>query len=278
MFALMEEINKLMITIGYSKNTISTYLACLSYFKNYFKGTALDQLKKEDILDYLFHLIEQNYSRSTQNQHINAIKFYYEKKLGRKREFYQIERPIKEQKLPTILSKNEVQLLFKKTKNIKHLTILAVIYSCGLRVSEIINLKIEDIDSQRMIINIRKAKGNKDRQVQLTHKILNLLRLYYKNYNPTIYLIGGQMGGKYSSSSIQKIIKSSARLAKIYKNVTPHTLRHSFATHLLENGTDIRYIQTILGHSDIKTTQIYTHVSSAHLKNIQNPSDNLNFF
>tara|TARA_B100001093_G_C26841003_1_gene1020549 strand:- start:213 stop:1049 length:837 start_codon:yes stop_codon:yes gene_type:complete len=278
MFAIMEEINKLMITIGYSKNTISTYVACLGYFKNYFKGTALDQLKKEDILDYLFHLIEQNYSRSTQNQHINAIKFYYEKKLGRKREFYHIERPIKEQKLPTILSKNEVQFLLKKTKNIKHLTILAVIYSCGLRVSEIINLKIEDIDSQRMIINVRKAKGNKDRQVQLTQKILNLLRLYYQSYNPTTYLIGGQMGGKYSSSSIQKIIKSSARLAKIYKNVTPHTLRHSFATHLLENGTDIRYIQTILGHSDIKTTQIYTHVSSAHLKNIQNPSDNLNFF
>jgi integrase/recombinase XerD len=128
-----------------------------------------------------------------------------------------------------------------------------------------------------MVINIRHSKGNKDRQVQLTNQILDLLRKYYKKNLPINYLIEGQNGGKYSTTSIQKIIKKSALKAKIYKKVTPHTLRHSFATHLLENGTDIRYIQSILGHSDIKTTQIYTHVSNAHLKNIQNPSDNLIF-
>jgi site-specific recombinase XerD len=128
-----------------------------------------------------------------------------------------------------------------------------------------------------MVIHIRKAKGNKDRQVQLTHQILYLLRKYYKKYLPVNYLIVGQNGGKYSTTSIQKIIKNSALKAGIHKRVTPHTLRHSFATHLLENGTDIRFIQAILGHSDIKTTQIYNHVSNAYLKNIQNPSDNLNF-
>ena len=273
----LKEIKKILVVRAYSPNTISTYLACLNYFKNYFKGSKIDDLSKEDIIDYLFHLIKNNYSKSTQNQHINAIKFYFEKCLGKKREFYHIDRPIKDKKLPIILSKNEIQLLFNSTYNLKHLAILAVIYSCGLRVSELINIKINDIDNNRMVINIRHAKGNKDRQVQLTNQILNLLRKYYKKYLPVNYLIVGQNGGKYSTTSIQKIIKNSALKAKIYKKVTPHTLRHSFATHLLENGTDIRYIQTILGHSDIKTTQIYTHVSNAHLKNIQNPSDNLIF-
>tara|TARA_Y100000385_G_scaffold732_1_gene790 strand:+ start:300 stop:1133 length:834 start_codon:yes stop_codon:yes gene_type:complete len=273
----LKEIKKILVVRAYSPNTISTYLACLNYFKNYFKGSKIDDLSKEDIIDYLFHLIKNNYSKSTQNQHINAIKFYFEKCLGKKREFYHIDRPIKDKKLPIILSKNEIQLLFNSTYNLKHLAILAVIYSCGLRVSELINIKINDIDNNRMVINIRKSKGNKDRQVQLTNQILNLLRKYYKKYLPVNYLIVGQNGGKYSTTSIQKIIKNSALKAKIYKKVTPHTLRHSFATHLLENGTDIRYIQTILGHSDIKTTQIYTHVSNAHLKNIQNPSDNLIF-
>ena len=183
----------------------------------------------------------------------------------------------KKKKLPNILSKKEIQLLFNSTYNLKHLTILAVIYSCGLRVSELINIKINDIDNNRMVIHIRKGKGNKDRQVQLTNQVLELLRKYYKKFLPVKYLITGQNGGKYSTTSVQKIIKNSALKAGIYKKVTPHTLRHSFATHLLENGTDIRFIQTILGHSDIKTTQIYTHVSNAHLKNIQNPSDNLNF-
>ena len=273
----IKEIKKKLIVGGYSPSTIQTYITCLRYFKNYYYKIEIDQLSKDDIIEYLFHLIKNNYSKSTQNQHINAIKFYFEKCLGKKREYYLIDRPRKEKKLPNVLSKNEIQLLFNSTNNLKHLTILAVIYSCGLRVSELINIKINDIDNNRMVIHIRKAKGNKDRQVQLTNQLLELLRKYYKKYLPYNYLIVGQNRGKYSTTSIQKIIKNSSLKAGIYKKVTPHTLRHSFATHLLENGTDIRYIQTILGHSDIKTTQIYTHVSNAHLKNIQNPSDNLNF-
>ena len=273
----LKEIKKILIVGGYSSSTVNTYITCLKYFKNYFYDIEIDLLSKDDILEYLFHLIKNNYSKSTQNQHINAIKFYFEKCLGKKREYYLIDRPRKDKMLPIVLSKNEIQLLFNCTYNLKHFTILAVIYSCGLRVSELINIKINDIDNNRMVIHIRQAKGNKDRQVQLTSKILNLLRKYYKKYRPVNYLIVGQNGGKYSTTSIQKIIKNSTLKAGIYKKVTPHTLRHSFATHLLENRTDIRFIQTILGHSDIKTTQIYTHVSNAHLKNIQNPSDNLNF-
>lgn len=273
----LKEVKKILIVGGYSNSTIKTYITCLKNFKNYFYKIEIDQLSKDDIIEYLFHLIKNNYSKSTQNQHINAIKFYFEKCLRQKREYYLIERPRKEKKLPNILSKNEIQLLFNSTYNLKHLTILAVIYSCGLRVSELINIKINDIDNNRMVIHIKKAKGNKDRQVQLTNQLLELLRKYYKKYLPINYLIVGQNGGKYSTTSIQKIIKNSSFKAGINKKVTPHTLRHSFATHLLENGTDIRFIQKILGHSDIKTTQIYTHVSNAHLKNIQNPSDNLNF-
>jgi site-specific recombinase XerD len=272
-----KKVKKILIVGGYSDSTIKTYITCLKSFKNYFYKIEIDQLAKDDIIEYLFYLIKNNYSKSSQNQHINAIKFYFEKCLGKKREFYLIERPRKEKKLPNILSKKEIQLLFNSTYNLKHLTILAVIYSCGLRVSELINIKISDIDNNRMVIHIRKAKGNKDRQVQLTNQLLELLRKYYKKYLPVNYLIVGQNGGKYSTTSIQKIIKNSSLKAGIYKKVTPHTLRHSFATHLLENGTDIRFIQKILGHSDIKTTQIYTHVSNAYLKNIQNPSDNLNF-
>ena len=279
-FAIMMElqnIKKILIVGGYSNSTVKTYIACLTYFKKYFYKIEIDQLTKDDIIEYLFYLIKNNYSKSTQNQHINAIKFYFEKCLGKKREYYLIERPRKEKKLPTVISKNEIQLLFGNTHNLKHLTILAVIYSCGLRISELINISLNDIDNNRMIIHIRKGKGNKDRQVQLTNQVLELLRMYYKKYLPVNYLIVGQNGGKYSTTSIQKIIKKSALKARIYKKVTPHTLRHSFATHLLENGTDIRFIQKILGHIDIKTTQIYTHVSNAQLKNIQNPSDSLNF-
>ncbi|MDG1237358.1 MAG: tyrosine-type recombinase/integrase [Flavobacteriales bacterium] len=273
----LQNIKKILIVGGYSNSTVKTYIACLTSLKKYFYKIEIDRLTKDDIIEYLFYLIKNNYSKSTQNQHINAIKFYFEKCLGKKREYYIIERPRKEKKLPTILSKNEIQLLFSNTHNLKHLTILAVIYSCGLRISELINISLNDIDNNRMIIHIRKGKGNKDRQVQLTNQVLELLRKYYKKYLPVNYLIVGQNGGKYSTTSIQKIIKKSALKARIYKKVTPHTLRHSFATHLLENGTDIRFIQKILGHSDIKTTQIYTHVSNTHLKNIQNPSDSLNF-
>jgi len=272
----LQPIKQKLIIKRYSKNTISTYLACLQSFFKHFNHVDTALLDKKDILDYLETMIHKGYSKSSQNQHINAIKFYYEKFLEREREFYYLDRPRKDIKLPTVLSKEEVQKLFHSSYNLKHRTILAIIYSCGLRVSEMINMRIRDIDHKRMIIWIRNSKSNKDRQVQLTPQILQLIEQYIQYYEPKYYLINGMNGGQYSSASIQKMIKATCKRAGIYKNVTPHTLRHSFATHLLENGTDIRFIQHILGHSNIQTTQIYTHVSTTNIKNIENPSDNMN--
>lgn len=271
-------IQQRLIIKRYSPSTVRTYLTCLKNFFTYFKNHNTETLSKEELLNYLEYLVQKGYSKSAQNQHINAIKFYYEKYLEKEKQYYFIDRPIKDKKLPVVMSKEEVQQLLNQVYNLKHKTILILIYSCGLRISELINLKIEDIDSKRMLIQIRNSKGNKDRQVQLTNQILVLIKKYYKSYFPKEFLFNGMHGGKYSSASIQKIIKRMALRAGIRKNITPHTLRHSFATHLLEDGIDIRYIQTILGHSNIQTTQIYTHVSSKHLKNIKNPTDDMNIF
>jgi site-specific recombinase XerD len=150
---------------------------------------------------------------------------------------------------------------------------LILIYSAGLRRSELINLKVSDINSERMVINIIGAKGKKDRVSLLSENILQLLRKYYKEYKPKKYLFEGARGGKYSSTSVVKILKNAAQKAGIRKNITPHMLRHSFATHLLEQGTDLRYIQELLGHNSSKTTEIYTHVSKKAIGNIRNPAD-----
>ena len=272
---LIEQIIQKMRVKRYSANTIKTYASCLQLFFKYFEGADTANLNREDIISYMDDLVQRGYSKSAQNQYINAIKFYYEKHLGRERTFYFIERPFKDQRVPIVLSKSETQRLFHAVENLKHRTILYTIYGCGLRISELINLKMSDIDREYMCLWIRKGKGNKDRQIPVSLKLLELLERYYKVYKPTVYLINGQNGLQYSSGSIQKIIKVASQRASIQKHVTPHTLRHSFATHLLENGTDLRCIQSILGHNDIKTTQIYTHVTSAHLNNIKNPFDDM---
>ena len=262
----------------YSNNTIKTYTSCLQLFFKYFEGADTANLNREDIISYIDELVQRGYSKSAQNQYINAIKFYYEKHLGRERTFYFIERPFKDQRVPIVLSKSETQRLFHAVDNLKHRTILYTIYGCGLRISELINLKMSDVDREFMCLWIRKGKGNKDRQIPISLKLLELLERYYKTYQPIDYLINGQYGLQYSAGSIQKIVKAACQKASIKKHVTPHTLRHSFATHLLENGTDLRCIQSILGHNDIKTTQIYTHVTSAHLNNIKNPFDDMEIF
>ena len=272
----LQQIHQRLIIKRYSPSTVSTYLSCLTHFFNFHKTKNPETLSKQDILYYLEFLVKKGYSKSSQNQYINSIKFYYEKFLEREKQYYFIDRPIKDKKLPIVLSKEEVQSLFNQVYNLKHKTILVLIYSCGLRISELINLKINDIDTQRMLIQIRNSKGNKDRQVQLAEQIHQLIKRYNNEYNPKQFLFNGLNSFQYSTASIQKIIKRAAIKADIRKNVTPHNLRHSFATHLLEDGIDIRYIQTILGHSNIQTTQIYTHVSSRHLKNIKNPTDDMN--
>jgi site-specific recombinase XerD len=220
---------------------------------------------------------ERGISISYQNQAINAIKFYYEKVAGGVRKFYQLERPLKEQKLPTVLSVEEIQAMIKATVNLKHKLLIMMCYSAGLRISELLNLRVTDLDSKRMQIKIAAAKGKKDRYSLLSEKMLPLLREYYKAYQPKEYLFEGLDGGPYSERSMQAVVKEALEKAGVGKPATVHTLRHSFATHLLENGTDLRYIQTLLGHSSSKTTEVYTHVTSRALSGIKSPLDGLEF-
>ena len=248
----------------YSKSTFDTYLSCLTQFKKHLDQCQAD-IEEDSIKDYLQILSSQNYSRSTINQHVNAIKFYLEKVLRLPRTTYYIDRPKKEKKLPSVLSLDEVQRIFQQVSNVKHKAVLSLLYSSGLRIGEVIHLKITDIDSDRMTIHIRSAKGAKDRMVPLATNVLELLRKYYLAYSPKEYLFNGAESSRYSPTSVRQVLSRAVRKAFIKKNVTPHTLRHSYATHLLERGTDLRYIQVLLGHSSVKTTEIYTHVSSTKL-------------
>jgi len=258
----------------YSPNTFKIYT---HYFKDFvaeFTERELPDITKEEINDYILRLIkERNISPSQQNQRINSIKFYYEKVLGRENQYYDIGRPRKERKLPDVLSKEEIAAMIKSTENKKHKCLIAVIYSCGLRRSEAINLKIEEIDTKRMQVKIKGGKGRKDRYVLLSAKTLSYLNKYYCNDEPKIYVFGGKTGLKYSATSIYNVIKNTAEAANIQKRVYPHILRHSFATHNLEQGMDLRYIQELLGHSSSKTTEIYTHVSQKDLQKFKNPFD-----
>ncbi|MBL4624108.1 MAG: site-specific integrase [Flavobacteriales bacterium] len=261
----------------YSENTVNTYCSLFAVFVGYYKGQKLENISKKEIENYVYHLIKtRKISHSTQNQIINAIKFYYEKVLGLNREIYQINRPRKERKIPEILSESEVIRMLSNTQNLKHRCILVLIYSAGLRIGEAINMRPSDIDLDRKILNVRQAKGKKDRITTLSTRFLPLLLSYIETYQPTNYLFSGQTNGKYSQESIRKIFKRACKKAGIHKvGLTVHTLRHSYATHLLEKGVDLRYIQTLLGHGSIKTTEIYTRVSEELIKKVQSPLDNI---
>ncbi len=227
----------------YSINTQRIYCHYFKDFLNYFNTENIDSITKKEINDYILVLIKsQKISSSQQNQRINAIKFYYEKVLGREKQYYELYRPKKEHKLPKVLSKSEVKRIFDVTTNLKHKSILMLIYSAELRRSELLNLLPYDIDSERMIIRINGAKGKKDRISLLSDNLLQLLRIYYKELKPKQYLFEGQKGGQYSPTSVANILKNATLKARIKKKVTPHMLRHSFVTHLLEQGTDLRYI------------------------------------
>ena len=243
----------------YSAKTIKAYIY---YNKDLLDFTNKTEINDSDIKDYLLYLIEsKNVSTSTLNSAINALKFYYGTML-KKKFVYEVKRPKKDKKLPVVLSQEEVEKILLSVDNIKHKAILMLTYSAGLRVSEIVNLKSKDIDSKRMLIYIKMAKGRKDRYVMLSESILQILRDYWKEYRPVEWLFPGQDKEKHiTTRTVEKIFSNACEKAKILKPVSIHSLRHSFATHLLENGTDLRYIQELLGHKNIKTTEIYTHVS-----------------
>ncbi len=261
----------------YSEQTKKTYTAYFADYIRYFNGRKLEEINKDEINAYILNLIKQNnISTSQQNQRINAIKFYYEKVLGRKTEYYSIERPRTETHLPEVLSKDEIGKILESTNNLKHRCILSLIYSAGLRRSELINLKATDILGDRKQIHIKGGKGKKDRYSIISGYLLDELRQYYKEYKPKEWLFEGQGGGRqYSGSSIGKLLSNAAKKAGIKRRVTPHMLRHSFATHLLEQKTDLRYIQELLGHGSTKTTEIYTHVTNKSLTGIVNPLDEI---
>lgn len=208
-------------------------------------------------------------------QLLASVKFLYEEVLKERVDFDFNIKMKKPSRIPVVLSVQEVERLLNSFTNLKHKAIFTLIYSAGLRIGELLNLKIRDIDSDRMQIRIHQGKGQKDRYSLLSPKVLLLLREYVSEYKPKEYLFEGQFSGKYSASSIQTLMRKHMKICGIKKKATPHTLRHSFATHLLDNGTDTRFIQELLGHKHISTTQIYTHVSSRTLKDVQSPIENL---
>ena len=259
----------------YSLSTSRTYISFFRKFMEFLGTKDIASVDENDINRFMTHLVKNRYSISTQNQALNAVKFYFEQVLGVPNRFYHVDRPLKERRLPKVMSEEEVSRLIKVTTNIKHKAILMLIYSAGLRISEAINLKITDISSDRNMITVIGAKGKKDRNTLLSSSLLEVLRAYYRACEPKKWLFEGPDEAQYSTTSIRSVFKNSMSKAGIKKSYTVHSLRHSFATHLLENGTDLRYIQELLGHSSSKTTEIYAYVSQKKLGDVQSPLDRL---
>jgi len=261
----------------YSPNTIKTYTDALVVFLSYFDYKPVSELSNDDVVLFVNqYILKRKYSFSYQNQIVNALKLYFREIRKSKIEVEGLQRPRREHKLPNVLSMEEVKAILQAPTNVKHRTMLSLIYACGLRRSELLNLKIEDVDSKRHMLIIRNAKGYKDRQVPISDKTIEMLREYYKMYRPNVWLFEGQKEGeKYSEQSLQSVLKQAVSKSNIRKPVTLHWLRHSYATHLLESGTDLRFIQELLGHKSSKTTEIYTHVTEKSLQKIISPFDYL---
>lgn len=272
---LFEDLRKEMVSRKYSPKTIKAYTHYnedILKFANKQPG----KITEGDIKDYLFHLVEEKkVATSTLNSAINALKFYYGTIL--KKDFiYEVKRPRKDKKLPVVLSKEEVGRILSNVDNIKHKALLMLVYSAGLRVSEVIKLKPEDIDSKRKLVHIRSAKGRKDRYTLFSDMALETLRNYWEKYKPKKWLFQSQDKERHiTTRTVQRIFSNTCKKVGIRKEVSVHSLRHSFATHLLEQGTDLRYIQELLGHKSSKTTEIYTHVSNKELGKIKSPLDNI---
>jgi len=258
----------------YAKSTIKTYTAYFRQFADYFSEKSLEKIDFEQINGYLLELItKKSISPSQQNQRINAIKFYYEKVLGREKQYYKIYRPRKTKALPKVISEDELFKMLEVASNSKNKVIIGLIYSAGLRRSELIQLRKQDLVTDKGMIFVRGAKGKKDRTTILSDMISGFLDTYFNEYKPNYWVVEGPARKQYSETSVLNIIKNTAKKADISRTVTPHMLRHSFATHLLEQGVDLRHIQMLLGHSSSKTTEIYTHVSKKSLANIKSPLD-----
>lgn len=273
----IENFQRFLRSKRYSDRTIKTYCDALHTFLKFMKHKKVDEIDNEDIIQFNNdYILAKKLSSSYQNQVINAIKLFYRNRFSKKIELENLHRPKREKRLPNVLSKAEVKAILEAPKNLKHRAMLSLIYACGLRRSELLNLTLKDILSDRKLLFIPQSKGKKDRVVPISEKIIDMLREYYKTYKPKTWLFEGQFPNTpYSEKSLENVLKQSLSKTKITKKVSLHWFRHSYATHLLESGTDLRYIQELLGHSSSRTTEIYTHVSTRNLQQIRSPFDDL---
>lgn len=261
----------------YSESTIGTYTDALTIFLRYFAHKAIGEISNEDLIVFNNeYILKHQFSASYQNQVVNAVKLFFRTIELKTLQPDLVHRPKRPKLLPNVLSKEEVKAILNIQSNLKHKAMLSLIYSCGLRSGELLRLKPVHIDSMRQVVIIKQAKGRKDRIAPLSSLIIKMLREYFTLFKPTVYLFEGQKAGTpYDERSLQQVIKQAVAKCNITKPVSLHWLRHSYATHLLEAGTDLRYIQEILGHSSSRTTEIYTHVSKKSLQNIVSPFDTL---
>lgn len=275
--AQIEKFKCWLLSRRYSDSTITTYTEALKTFLTFYNDKTVAEINNDDVIRYNNeYILNNNLSASYQNQIVNAVKLFFSTIRETKIEIEKIHRPKREKTLPNVLSKEEVKLILNAHSNLKHKTMLSLIYSCGLRCGELLALQPVHIDSKRNLVLLKSAKGKKDRITPLSPKILEMLRDYYKVFKPTTYLFEGQIpGSPYDSRSLQFVLKQALKKVGIQKPVTLHWLRHSFATHLLESGTDLRYIQELLGHNSSRTTEIYTHVSTKSIRQIKSPFDDL---
>ncbi len=262
----------------YSARTIISYAEALRTFMEFIGEKSMADITEKDMVEFnTGYIIPGHYSWSYQNQVISALKIYFREVLHQGGEQVKLERPRAGRHLPDIFSVEEVEKLLRSVRNSKHRAALSVIYACGLRRSELINLRLRDVDSKRKLLIIKGAKGNKDRVVPLPGKVIDMLREYYKLYRPKEWLFEGMVKGEqWSEASLRAVFVRALKAAGIKKQLTLHSLRHTYATHLLENGVDLRFIQELLGHKSSRTTEIYTHVMTKSIDRIKSPFENLN--
>ncbi|WP_445719437.1 tyrosine-type recombinase/integrase [Flavobacterium sp.] len=265
-----------LLALNYSSSTLRTYCGAFIQFLRYFDFRNPEDVSREEIIRFLGSLMERGLSATSGHSMVNGVQFYYQQVLGKRDFTFVLPRPKKEKKLPVVLTMEECLLIFKVVDNPKHKLLLLIGYGAGLRVSEIVSLKWNDILFEEHKIHVKNAKGKKDRMVMLPYSIVSSLQLYRELYKGKLYVFEGQFAGEpYSTGSVQQVMRTALKLSGLEKKATVHTLRHSFATHLLENGTDIRYIQQFLGHSSIKTTTVYTHLTKTAVDKIQSPLDRM---
>ena len=263
--------------VRYSKHTVRVYTSYFRDFQEHFRDRDVKTITSDEINGYLLHLIhEKDISSCQQNQRINAIKFYYEKVLGQERRCYKVNRAKREKTLPDVLSKEEIKrILDVAAKDLRFFCTFSILYSAGLRISELLELKPGDINESRNLIRVRQGKGKKDRYTLLSRPLMKKLAEYNRLYKPKVWLFEHRPGEPFTESIVSKRLKAAAREAGITKRIYPHLLRHSFATHLLEQGTDIKIVKELMGHKNIKTTEVYVHIADTYKSRIKSPLDDL---